>query len=146
MNLSLSDLEALVQSVQRTKLLWPTQRTSQGSLSLKLSHPEAVVEWDLPQDRSRNLLALEVFLDRWVLLVYHEAMVELWDLFSDLGESTIHIGARWDTRASHSQLSSCRERRHLYFMGNITSYSGVFDESRSALQVCLTRYVLLITH
>lgn len=126
-------------SVHRTHAYWLRQRTSQGLLSLRLYHPQAAKEWDLSENRSRMLLTLDVYLDRWVVAVYHEAMIEVWDLFSGLGDWTVHVGTRWDARASHSQRFVCQVRKWLPSLGNVTSSAGVYDERKKAILICLTR-------
>ena len=79
-SLSSSDTEALVRHlhiVNRTWLLPRSQYFVPGHRKGCLLDPARE-----DNDGARTIYSINVFLDRWLLCIYHEKMVEIWDLDS----------------------------------------------------------------
>ncbi|KAI0695340.1 hypothetical protein C8T65DRAFT_665439 [Cerioporus squamosus] len=79
-HLSSSELETVVRRLHEIHRTWLLRR----STYFLPSHDESCMLDPLfsNDDGARTIYSVEIFLDRWLLCIYHEKLVEIWDLDS----------------------------------------------------------------
>ena len=83
-SLSTSEIESTVRRLHTVNRTWLLPRSA-------FFVPEHVESCALDSasgndDGSRTIYSIDIFLDRWLLCIYHEKLVELWDLDSAFRE------------------------------------------------------------
>ncbi|EMD39177.1 hypothetical protein CERSUDRAFT_93221 [Gelatoporia subvermispora B] len=125
-------IEELVKAVHRIDQTWLLPREPLKILG-RPSSP-----YTGPQDRAdpgdvKTILAMDMFSDRWLLCVFHERLVQLWDL---------HAGQQCPLFATLQGLdtsATCLISRKIEGSGLFTSSVACLDESNSTI-------ILVITH
>ncbi|KAI0796202.1 hypothetical protein C8Q75DRAFT_366786 [Abortiporus biennis] len=130
------DLEAAARSVHVTDTKWLNTKGPPRKLLAQLDiGPGFNFSSSITGDpTSRTLLALEIFLDRWILVVYHEA-IEVWDLYPCSSEDSVGLPqTKWDERSG--PVIRCISERSLK-VDYVTSYASMFDAEKKRIIVCL---------
>ncbi|CCM02590.1 uncharacterized protein FIBRA_04693 [Fibroporia radiculosa] len=124
--LSTKDLERFVISTYRIDRTWLQSRGPPISLSIR---PKLGIEQDVSHNLTdnRTILSLDTIDDRWLLCVYHERFLELWDLLS---KGSIPTNAPADI--------VCCLCSHLPGDSPCTSSRASLDEDQSSIILAVT--------
>ncbi|OSX64117.1 hypothetical protein POSPLADRAFT_1069597 [Postia placenta MAD-698-R-SB12] len=133
-DLSSTEIERLVLSYHCVERTWLRRRVSSVTLEPR---PKGSVdlEFDSHTDGSRTILALDVFLDRFLLCVYHERLIEVWDL---LPNNVLHTLGK-SANATESRPLLCASKPVLG-TGLFTSCCACLDGSQRVVHVAVTSH------
>lgn len=113
--LSTCQLEALVRATQRTAGFWSLERPRKP--------------FYLEEKTGNTLLGLQIFLDRWLLVVYSEGIIHLWDI---LGGSDPGRGSKIGSEPKKLPTLDLGSKRW-------TSYTACLDSSKQKIFLAFTR-------
>lgn len=127
-------VEELCRFVHHTEKTWIETRSKPWSLTVREnSDPRSTTPQALNDNSALTLMSLNVFKDRWLLIVYREALMELWDLYPELS-SKANVSAlncpRYD--------AICRARTQHHNLAYGTSCAAVLTDDDNALLVGVT--------
>lgn len=123
-------VEAWCTYVQQTKKQWLNSRSGSWPLNIE----EALDPGSGLQDKfPLTILSIDVFKDRWLLVVYREALLELWDLYPQLASEL-----RADALNSHPSEAVCRVRVQNPRLAEGTSCAATLTADESTLVVGVT--------
>lgn len=120
-HLSSDELEIVVRRLHEIHRTWLLPR----STYFLPGHDESCVLDPLfsNDDGARTIYSIEIFLDRWLLCIYHEKLVEMWDLDSAV-------------RSPHRPIL-CR-RQHVRGAGSFTSAISHLNHSDNILTIAVS--------
>jgi len=130
--MSSADIERLVLSTYRIEKAWLHPRNPPATLTPR---PRPSLDYaDINSDlgHARTILALDVFSDRWLLCVYYEQLLEVWDLLPN-GAAPLD-GSQQDEAAP----PVCYLSKRLPGSGLCTSSCACLEEDGSAIIVAIT--------
>lgn len=135
-----TELQSLVLSVDRTEKRWSSVKPLAVPQALRI--PE--ISSNSVSQLSNNigmLLSLDILLDRWLVAVYQEAVVTLWDLHPSW-DSDNGLGFQWHDTYSKRSSPRCKVRHDLHGIGLCTSSTLAMTKERDAILLAVSRYAL----
>ncbi|KAK7687759.1 hypothetical protein QCA50_008978 [Cerrena zonata] len=125
-----STVEAWCGYVRQTKNSWLNSRSASWPLNIE----EALDPGSGLQDKfPLTILSIDVFRDRWLLVVYREKLLELWDLYPQLS-----TGLHPDALNTHPSESVCRVRVQNPRLAEGTSCASTLTADGTTLVVGVT--------
>ncbi len=129
-----SDIETLVLTVNRTENTWLLPRSKPRSLSRIPTY-----NFDYPLMSSRidpgAILSIDVLLNRWLLAVYQEGQVELWDLAPQTLPCGYDIGFHWD----HGSSTPVKRELRYQIQGPASCTASVASVADGSITLAVTR-------
>lgn len=125
-----SSVEAWCTYVQQTKKTWLNSRSASWPLNVEETlDPGSGLQDKFPL----TILSIDIFKDRWLLVVYREALLELWDLYPSLSSSI-----RAEALDSHPSEAVCRVRVQNPRLAEGTSCAAALTADETTLVVGVT--------
>ncbi|KAI0077755.1 hypothetical protein K474DRAFT_1050288 [Panus rudis PR-1116 ss-1] len=132
----LRSIQHVVTSIVRIDRSWLNARYRSHALISRInSDPRQLANASLLEDSSpTTILSIEVFLDRWLLAVYRESLVELWDLLP----STSRDKQEGPLLNRSSADARCRVRARSHELFNATSCAAALESNGEAILLAIT--------
>ncbi|OCH96346.1 hypothetical protein OBBRIDRAFT_234685 [Obba rivulosa] len=126
------EIEQVVKAANYIDQMWLLPRTSPRILG-RPSSPGTKIQNGAEPGDVKTILAMDIFSDRWLLCVYHERLVQLWDLHSQ------HQYPFFGITQDRPTFATCFINRRIEGSGLFTSSIACLDDGSDTL-------ILVITH
>ena len=100
-----------------------------------------ILIWPFQFENIGTLLALDILEGRWLVAVYQEAVVALWDLHPSVDVENLGLGFKWHNHQAGEHAARCRTICELQGIGLCTSSTLSMTRDKDAIFLAVSRYV-----
>lgn len=130
--LTQTEVESLVVGLYATEKQWLFSRAPPKLLELAAGARPLI-----SSSETWGILAMDVLLDRWLVVMYQDDILEIWDLFPGVKRSTAGIAEAWNCHTSPMPI--CKIRHVVQGIGPCTAFANCVEQNGPSLVLAVAR-------